>query len=80
MDTIEAIKKDLIRHIDPEKAAHLPKFFQTHPGGYGEGDLFLGVTVPNQRKVSRKYFKTITMDELEELLNSKYHVPCCVMP
>jgi len=73
MDTIEAIKKDLHSHIDPEKAAHLPKFFQAHPGGYGEGDLFLGVTVPNQRKVSRKYFKTITMDELEELLNSKYH-------
>jgi len=73
MDTIEAIKKDLHSYSDPVKAAHLPKFFQVYPGGYGEGDLFLGVTVPNQRKVSRKYSKIITMDELEELFNSKYH-------
>ncbi len=73
MDTIEAIKKDLQSYIDPEKAAHLPRFFQAFPGGYGEGDLFLGVTVPSQRKVSRKYSKAITMDELKELLSSKYH-------
>ncbi len=73
MDNIEAIKKYLQSCIDPEKAAHLPKFFQAYPGGYGEGDLFLGVTVPNQRKVSRKYSKIITMDELEELFKSKYH-------
>ncbi len=73
MDNIVAIKKDLQNCIDPEKAAHLPKFFQAYPGGYGEGDLFLGVAVPNQRKVSRKYSKNITMDELEELFNSKYH-------
>ena len=73
MDTIEAIKKNLHSYMDPEKAVQLPKFFQAYPGGYGEGDLFLGVSVPNQRKVSRKYSKIITMDELEELLNSKYH-------
>ncbi len=73
MNNIEAVKKELQSCIDPEKAAYLPKFFQVYPGGYGEGDLFLGVTVPNQRKVSWKYSKIITMDELEELFNSKYH-------
>ncbi|MGM0652613.1 MAG: DNA alkylation repair protein [Bacillota bacterium] len=73
MDTNEAIKKDLHSYIDPERAVYLPKLFQVYSGGYGEGDLFLGVTVPNQRKVSRKYSKIITMNELEELFNSKYH-------
>ena len=73
MDVIEAIKNDLHSYIEFEKAAHLPKFFKAYPGGYGEGDLFLGVTVPNQRKVASKYSKIITMDELEELFSSKYH-------
>ncbi len=57
----------------PEKAAFFPKFFKTGKGEYGEGDLFLGVTVPDQRSVAKEYYSKISMEELSELLSSKYH-------
>ncbi|MDP1563750.1 MAG: DNA alkylation repair protein [Pirellulaceae bacterium] len=50
--------KDVLRSLQefavPEKAAFFPKFFQAFAGGYGEGDRFLGVTVPNIRTVARR--------------------------
>jgi len=66
---IEALKDKVI----PEKALFLPKFFKTGPGEYGEGDLFLGVTVPNQRQLARKIFKEISLEELSELIQHPYH-------
>ncbi len=39
----------------PDKAATLADFFQVYAGGYGEGDKFLGVVVPNQRKVAKQF-------------------------
>ena len=42
----EIIKEELQKYIKEEKAAFFPKFFQAFEGGYGEGDLFLGVVVP----------------------------------
>ena len=38
-----------------EKARHLSRFFKCQPGEYGEGDRFLGVTVPEVRSVSKAY-------------------------
>jgi 3-methyladenine DNA glycosylase AlkD len=40
---------------DPERAAHSQRFFRTEPGGYGEGDRFLGIPVPEQRRVARRH-------------------------
>jgi 3-methyladenine DNA glycosylase AlkD len=57
----------------PEKAEFFPKFFKTGKGEYGEGDLFLGVTVPDQRSVAKEYYSKISLKELSELLSSKYH-------
>ncbi|WP_292008729.1 DNA alkylation repair protein [Chryseobacterium sp.] len=57
----------------PEKAAFFPKFFKTGKGEYGEGDLFLGVTVPDQRSVAKEYHAKISLEELSELLSSGYH-------
>jgi len=57
----------------PEKAKFLPKFFKTGKGEYGEGDLFLGVIVPDQRKVAKDFYKKIPLEQLSELLSSKYH-------
>ena len=51
------LKKDLESMINPEKAAFFPHFFKTGKGQYGEGDEFIGVTVPNQRIIAKKYKK-----------------------
>lgn len=51
----------------------LEKFFQVYPGGYGEGDRFIGVSVPNQRLVSKKFYKEASIEELETLLKSSIH-------
>lgn len=56
-----------------EKAAFFPKFFKSFPGGYGEGDLFLGVTVPNQRNIANKFVHMVNPDELQDLIESPYH-------
>lgn len=57
----------------PEKAEFFPRFFKTGKGEYGEGDLFLGVTVPDQRSVAKEYYSKISLEELSLLLSSKYH-------
>jgi 3-methyladenine DNA glycosylase AlkD len=66
------IKKDLLKLADKEKAKLLQGFFKTGQGEYGEGDIFLGITVPEQRKVAKKY-KDMDLNEIQELLNSKFH-------
>ncbi len=57
----------------PEKAAFFPRFFKTGKGEYGEGDQFIGVIVPEQRKVAKEYFSKISLEELSELLSSEIH-------
>lgn len=74
MSTIlKEIKESLVVLSIPEKAAFFPKFFKTGKGEYGEGDLFLGVTVPNQRSVAKEFYSKISLKELSELLSSPFH-------
>lgn len=73
MDNVKAVQKELEKYINPEKALFLPKFMQAFPGGYGEGDRFLGVVVPHQRQVARKFAKIISLAEIETLLQEEYH-------
>ncbi len=73
MKTITSIKHCLESYNDFDKAEKAPKFFQAQSGGYGEGDQFLGVSVPNQRKVAKKFWANINEVELVKLLNDPIH-------
>lgn len=55
-----------------EKRNILPRFFKTGKGEYGEGDKFLGVSVPDVRKVSKNH-KNATINELTEMMQSEWH-------
>ncbi len=67
------IEKDLKSLADNERARHSMLFFKTGKGDYGEGDKFLGVTVPSQRKVAKKYYKNLSIVEVIQLLQSEIH-------
>ncbi len=73
MNLIKAIKKELNSYVSEEKAVFLLKFFKTGKGDYAEGDKFIGVTVPNQRIVAKKYYAKLSFDEIAELLFSSIH-------
>ncbi len=62
----------LAARSDEEKKVVLPRFFKTGKGQYGEGDMFLGVTVPNIREVAKE-FKDVNFDIIEKLTHSPWH-------
>lgn len=69
----DGILKELQKLKNPGKAKILGRFFKCGQGEYGAGDKFLGITVPEQRKIVKKYFQIIEIGELEKLLKSKFH-------
>ena len=69
---LNEIKSDLSQLRNPEKARILSRFFKTAKGQYGEGDIFLGIPVPEQRKVAKKY-SNLPLNDLQELLSSEVH-------
>lgn len=69
---LEEIQKALKGLGNEEKAKKHQKFFKTGPGEYGEGDVFVGVTVPELRKLAKEY-KTIPLKEVKHLLRSPIH-------
>lgn len=58
---------------NPTKAVVLQRFFKTGIGEYGEGDKFLGITVPEIRKVVKKYWDSMTLGDAVILLKSPWH-------
>ena len=69
---IQKVRAKLKGLADREKASHLQRYFKTGKGEYGEGDVFLGIRVPDIRKVVKE-FRGLPLDEASELLSSKYH-------
>ncbi|MBT6774337.1 DNA alkylation repair protein [Candidatus Woesearchaeota archaeon] len=73
INVLSEIKKDLFGLSDPVRAKHSQRFFKTGPGEYGEGDVFLGLTMPELRVVAKKYFREVSLVDVQELVKSKYH-------
>lgn len=71
-NNLNSLLKDLKREENKEKAKLLARFFKTGCGQYGEGDLFLGITVPESRKIAIKYSE-LSFPDISELLKNKYH-------
>ena len=72
MNNLRNIEKDLKSLENKEKALHHLRFFRTGMGEYGEGDKFLGITVPEQRKIAKKYID-LDLNDLKVLIQNKYH-------
>ncbi|MFC1662875.1 DNA alkylation repair protein [Patescibacteria group bacterium] len=72
MSGLENIKRDLNKLADKRQAALLQRFFKTGRGEYGEGDVFIGIKVPIQRQVAKRY-KDLSNTEVVKLLHSKIH-------
>lgn len=70
--SLTTLKSDLRKVSQPEKREVYQRFFKTGKGEYGEGDIFIGVTVPNSRKVAKRH-KDLPLNKIQKLLQSKIH-------
>ena len=68
----KTITSELQALTNAEKREIFPRFFKAGKGEYGEGDRFLGVTVPNIRAIA-KLHKDISIEEIRDLLQSEWH-------
>ena len=66
------IREEIQKEVDPKKAQFLGRFFKTGKGEYAEGDVFLGLTVPQSRIIVKKY-RNLPLEECLQLLQSKIH-------
>jgi 3-methyladenine DNA glycosylase AlkD len=73
MNFKENLLKDFEKYKNEIFAKYCAKYFQTHKGGYGEGDSFWGLKVPQQRIAVCKYWKDINLKDVEKLLQHRIH-------
>jgi 3-methyladenine DNA glycosylase AlkD len=71
-NTFTALQKELREAGNPKKAKLFGRFFKTGKGEYGEGDKFIGLTLPQMHKIAKEY-KSLPLVEIEKLLTSKIH-------
>jgi 3-methyladenine DNA glycosylase AlkD len=69
---LKELKQQLKKLADDTIAQHSRRFFKTGKGQYGEGDLFLGIRVPELRKLV-KQSRNFSLNDVSKLLQSKYH-------
>jgi 3-methyladenine DNA glycosylase AlkD len=67
------IRAALVELSESKRAEHDNKYFRADDKGYGKGDKFLGVSVPDQRGVARQLFKETSLPEVSVLLGSEFH-------
>ena len=69
---LKALRREIRALGSAERAKHSLRFFRTGPGEYGEGDKFLGLTVPEMRAIAKRY-RDLDHDQVLELLQSDWH-------
>lgn len=72
MYSVLDVRDVLRRNANSGKAKILQSYFKTGRGEYGEGDIFLGLTVPLQRSIAKKYTH-VSLHEIKDLLHSTIH-------
>jgi 3-methyladenine DNA glycosylase AlkD len=70
--TLVALRSEMRLEADPAKAKVLAGFFKTGKGQYGEGDVFLGLTVPVSRRLAERY-RDLGLVDVERMLHAKVH-------
>ena len=70
--SVAAIRRELRAVADPGDARGMQRYFKTGPGEYGEGDKFLGISVPDLRRLARAH-RDSTLADVRALLRSKWH-------
>ncbi len=73
MDQAKDIEAVLLSMEDPVRAEHIKRFFKTGPGGYGEGDTFIGLSNPQVRLVVKEAWKSTSLSEAVKLVESPVH-------
>ena len=68
---LDKLKQELQSLGNPENAQACQRYFKTGPRQYGEGDIFLGISLPKQRQVANKY--NLNFEDIQNLLNSEIH-------
>ena len=69
---IEKLKREIESAGDKERARISASYFKTGSGEYGEGDVFLGLTVPQLRLICKKY-TLLSLQEISALLKENIH-------
>lgn len=64
---------DILSLQNPDRAVISQRFFKTGIWEYGEGDIFLGITVPQTRILVKKYAPSMTLDDVDMLLKDQHH-------
>ncbi len=70
--TEDEVIKELEKKANPEKAIILQRFFKTGIGEYGEGDIFLGIVMPEIRIIAKKY-RDLDFEGIQKLIYHSYH-------
>lgn len=70
---LKEIIYDLNNLANKNQKIILERFFKTGKDQYGENDKFLGIKVPVQREIAKKYYKETTLEEIQALLSSNFH-------
>lgn len=70
--TAASVREELAAVASPADAKFLAGYFKTGPGEYGEGDIFIGVRVPQSRAIAKRY-RELPLDQVDELLESPIH-------